>query len=1073
MGIQLTNTGWQGDSTGNWTVEDDVVIADNIFVGAEIAVNTLGGDDKISGQEAASVGIFNDGTIDTDAGDDKITGQGGDGGIINKDVIDTGTGDDKISGIGNTYGIFNWLGIIDTGTGDDKIFGQGADVGIDNFSIIDTGAGDDKITGMINEVLFGSGATNKSSIKNSGMIDTGTGDDKITGGGNSTSNFTSNFYGIENSGTVDTGTGDDEITFEGSEIGIINDGVIDTGAGDDKVTGDGGFFGIKNSGVIDTGTGDDKVTGDVITGIFNASDFTGRFDGIDNSGTIDTGAGDDEIFGQGRTAISNSGTIDTGTGNDKIIGNEQEIGIATVGILNSGTIDTDAGDDEIIGNGRIVGIENFGTIDTGTGNDKIRGSSGPDIGGIFNSNEGKIDTGAGDDEIFGGGGIRGLTNDGMVDTGTGDDKIYINTQSGIGLLNSGTINTGTGDDVINVTAGRLAAVDSVFNSGTIDLGDGNDKLLANNEFARLGFEGEGTVFAGAGNDTISGFGTGYFYGGDGQDTLILPSDSCYTVGSEVARGVIFTTFLDTSYNKMSVAEFEVLQAGANVYNFSSLPTRVGIAALPNVPDLSYEIIAGSKVNEVVVRVTAAIGKADNLEFIDRIAISGIPIGVTVDQDSYNPVDETDMITKDFNLALPLGQDSNFGLEITAYSKGICNSDEASATQTVPIEFDFTKNNYAPTFLAQNQSIWDEGDQFTFTDDRFIGINCRFSASSDGLIGYDFRAQVKAGLQSNLTFEAGEIDANLNYELGVDTNYNKTTDILSISSNQMLTGGDFTTNGPQGSYKLDFIFNYDFNAAVNYDIGPFEDTLTRFQANNNFTKNILDLNSNDLANVIKFPPPFNSLSATIAWPNISTDANPTSPPLGEFSASGASNNFLQLNIDVDQALADVFFGGVNPFDIDLILRTRPLDITGKLEIADLDLYGGLNFLQSFVMQSAGLEATLNFEDGEVKPFTFGNDIILTNASLIDDLGNQNGKVDFNLSLDPQATLNNNTNLGFNVGYTLNVLKITGSYDGPGPFNDDFNIGPIFQSKGNLPLGSVDIYDNTFDLNFESQAVNFAA
>jgi hypothetical protein len=84
----------------------------------------------------------------------------------------------------------------------------------------------------------------------------------------------------------------------------------------------------------------------------------------------------------------------------------------------------------------------------------------------------------------------------------------------------------------------------------------------------------GTIKTGAGNDLISGFGPGKFYGGDGEDMLMLPSGS-YTVCSEFTSGVNFTTFLDTTSNKMFATQFEVLQVGDTLYNnFSSLPAIV-------------------------------------------------------------------------------------------------------------------------------------------------------------------------------------------------------------------------------------------------------------------------------------------------------------------------------------------------------------------------------------------------------------------------------------------------------------------------------------------------------------------
>ena len=235
--------------------------------------------------------------------------------------------------------------------------------------------------------------------------------------------------------------------------------------------------------------------------------------------------------------------------------------------------------------------------------------------------------------------------------------------------------------------------------------------------------------------------------------------------------------------------------------------------------------------------------------------------------------------------------------------------------------------------------------------------------------------MKAGFQSTLTFTAGDIDANLNYDLGIDTHYNKTTNSLLISSSQLLTGGDFTTQGPEGSYKLDFIFNYDFHVALTYDIGVDSGDIISASDSSNNTLPIININSADAATTFTFPPPLDSLSLDLAWPHITTAGSSSSPPAGEFTGTGASNNILQLNLDVDQVLSEILLGGVDPFDIGFDIGF----VWGNLELADLDIFGGLNVLQTFVMQAQGFTGTLHFENGVDQPFTFGSDILLQNAS----------------------------------------------------------------------------------------------
>jgi hypothetical protein len=518
------------------------------------------------------------------------------------------------------------------------------------------------------------------------------------------------------------------------------------------------------------------------------------------------------------------------------------------------------------------------------------------------------------------------------------------------------------------------------------------------------------------------------------------------------------------------ASFEyAISDGAGGTDFAKVD--VAVTAVADIPSLSYQIIAGNSADEIIVRVAAAQTDADSSEYIDRIELSGIPDGVTAIPGVLNPGAEPDQIVQDFILTLPLDQDVSFDFGIAAVSKEVSNGDEETNFIAVPIVLEYTENDYAPTFYATDQSIWSSGDQFTFNDNRFIGVDnfaSPFTDSSGGLIGYNVSAAIKAGLQSNLSFEGGEIDANLNYDFSVDTNYNKTTDMLLISSSQVLTGGDFATEGPEGSYKLDFIFNYDVSAALTYDIGVDSGTIVSFADSYYSTTNILDLDSDDLAVEIPFPDPFGSLSATLAWPDIETDASATPPPIGEYTASGASNNFLELNLDVDQALADILLKGVNPFSIeaDIVVAGATLDLI------DLDLYGGLNFLQSFVMQEQGVNGTLHFENGYEQAFVFGSDIQLSNASQIDAGGDNDGNVEFSLSIDPQATLHNDTDLGFNVGYNFDVFKVGWWYD-IGVDSDSGTIGPLYNAGGNFPIATVGVYDSTFDLNFGSQDVGFYA
>ncbi len=77
----------------------------------------------------------------------------------------------------------------------------------------------------------------------------------------------------------------------------------------------------------------------------------------------------------------------------------------------------------------------------------------------------------------------------------------------------------------------------------------------------------GSLFLGNGEDYLKGFGSGDFYGGNGNDTLELTTGT-YTVGIWGSGGesVIFTK----GNSLMITSEFERLRAGGIMYDFTSL-----------------------------------------------------------------------------------------------------------------------------------------------------------------------------------------------------------------------------------------------------------------------------------------------------------------------------------------------------------------------------------------------------------------------------------------------------------------------------------------------------------------------
>ncbi|MCX8100958.1 MAG: hypothetical protein N3D77_06955 [Geminicoccaceae bacterium] len=152
--------------------------------------------------------------------------------------------------------------------------------------------------------------------------------------------------------------------------------------------------------------------------------------------------------------------------------------------------------------------------------------------------------------------------------------------------------------------------------------------------------------------------------------------------------------------------------------------------------------------------------------------------------------------------------------------------------------------------------------------------------------------------------------------------------------------------------------------VDTTLGPIDETI-----------DILSLDSEHLGFTLPLPA---GCSIDFAWPDLDTTSDDTNP----CAASGASNDFLALNLDIDAFLTAVAGLPVNPvapgFDVDLGFAAASL----LVELLDLDVGIGLDFLQQFDMAISSLQGTITYENGESDSFSFGTDIVLTNASAYD-------------------------------------------------------------------------------------------
>lgn len=556
--------------------------------------------------------------------------------------------------------------------------------------------------------------------------------------------------------------------------------------------------------------------------------------------------------------------------------------------------------------------------------------------------------------------------------------------------------------------------------------------------------------------------------GKGQFRIVSVSDPVHGTATISADGKSIIYVSDDDYSGPDSFTYNMVDGHGGG---DSARATVNVIAVADAPDLTVATAPGANVNEIQLTVSAAVTDTDGSEYIDRFVFSGLPAGAAIVGEGdlvFNPLSTTQTLSRTFTLTLAPGTDFDFDLGVKAVARELSNGNEKGTLKLLPVAIDANSTAFEVEFEAVDQSMWETGDAFIVEDDRFLGVdlNSGDQTFDAGIIQGGASLKLKTGLHSQLSINGGQIDAVLPYDIVIDTTYNRVTDVLLIESfaDLLSEDGGFSTDAPDGHYILDFIFNWAIKANIDLDIdlgilGSFNETLWSFDGGFDFTRNILDIDSEDIGLEFEFPFGF---SIELAWPDVDTESLVSTTNV--FTSSGASNNFLQLVLDVDQALADIFLGGANPFQIDIEYGVG----SGSIELLDVDLFGGANFLQSFLMSVGNLTGTLTFENGAERAWDFG-DIVLANASSYD--ADSDGIVEFSLELAPAVTMTNDIDLGFNIGYRVDLLKASGDYDVIFT-SGEWEVGPVWEADGSLPLGSIDLVSMEFPLAFTPQTLSFA-
>jgi hypothetical protein len=586
--------------------------------------------------------------------------------------------------------------------------------------------------------------------------------------------------------------------------------------------------------------------------------------------------------------------------------------------------------------------------------------------------------------------------------------------------------------------------------------------------------------------TISAIGTGAQ--GPQYGTVTIAPDG---------QSLIYTpTILDNKVDGILTGNRDAFQVGVTDSLGGQVTSFVTVNATPvaDTPKVTVTVLspqANDPINKVRLAVTAQsgdYGTADQgSDFIQSLGLNltgdvtagtaitdskGLLSGNTIDASSKNTA--PGLFTDEIDLLMPANTTLNDQLAVTATAaEGESPTTTASGTHDQTIGIKYQSNDETPKFQTlANDSIWNTGSSFSTSKDLFLGADIPLDTSiGDSVANFSSSGEFKAGLTDTFNVHGGTITAHLPFDVKVDTTYNTTTDTLLIHTGDTLqSGASFTTTGPGGSFTLGAIFKLNDTLALG---GSLIDTLgLGFSYPFNVESSAASLIPGDTTGggsitdsdttttkIPVGPDPLAPLGyISVAWPQLSTSS--TTQSGDTITGDAASNNFIQFDLDLLRwaaAVDPVVFGPIQG-----VLGPPLNDPNG---FAPLQAFAnvGANLQQNFALQAAPqLDGTLSFADGSTQSFVVGQDVTIPNASK---LAGSDGDIHLGLSLTPQATLENTTSVGVNVGADLYLLNNL-----PSIVNDI--LGTPIHLTGSTGVFSIPIADSgPFPLAFGSQNYNF--
>lgn len=755
-------------------------------------------------------------------------------------------------------------------------------------------------------------------------------------------------------------------------------------------------------------------------------------------------------------------------GNDRIVAN----GGADI-------VAGDAGEDTLVGGGgrdTLLGGDDDDYVDGGAGNDAILGEAGNDEL-IGRGGRDEFDGGTGNDNIRGGSGFDQAHYNSDILTEDGEfnfDFIRLGTSRGW-ITDTNTADGDLGTDILR-SIERLK-----FNDFDVNLNGANNEIVAFDDDVETD-EDNSVSFNVLDNDVD--FDVDFL--GLTDDSDIVSVDDSALMGSLTVNletgditydpGNAFQ-FLALGEEAIETFTYIVTDSRGSTDMATANITVLGVNDQPVTMDIALS--ASEDDMSVAFDLSAFSSDIDATDILSYQLFGPEEIFGSISVDPVTGMGSL-VLGDDFQF-LNAGENEVLVFEYTATDdSGADNDTSAPSTLTITItgEDDAdVETSDTLTFMSQDQSIFTTGDAFILTPDLpFLGVDFDQSFNRtlfEGNLLFPSVAfaggiDLRAGFQPTFSLTSGDIDTMLEGDLAFQVpNQVIEGQEITIESIFVLDDGSvFNTQSPNATFTLDFIFEFAANLRAILD-GESINVIPPININVN--ERILDLSGDDLSVTVDF---LGGSSITAAFPVINTQGNLDGQ--NRLTSTGQSDPILSATLDLDGLVTT--FLGLPPLENTITLADLSIgpfslfSLEVFYNLLDLNLIADLSVLENFELTIGELAANLVLENGDIIPFTVGEDITFTVPEDFDVNGNE--ILDFEVELDVNgdesddgigALLDHLAELVFDLNFNLQALEFGATASVLG-FDLDVGVGPLV----NLTLPIIEnldvaaIFDDEFGL-----------